>query len=155
MGLARSRATSTLRGSHPAENGGMAELTDIRRLAHRDGRFDPEAFSLVGQGLCHAARLLGKDEAKDDDRHLTARELVTGLVDLAAERYGLLAEPVLRAWGIREAADIGQITFLLIAHGVFTKQPSDRFEDFLDLPALGPALAARVRWRLGRGRGDP
>ena len=78
-----------------------------------------------------------------------ARELVEGAVDLAASRYGLLGEMVLSSWGIRRPEDIGAITFALIQHGVFSKQPDDRLEDFVGHAGLNDAIRTAVRRRLG------
>ncbi|MBA2482059.1 MAG: hypothetical protein H0V44_15450 [Planctomycetes bacterium] len=126
----------------------MALIPNLRKLARESGRYEAEAFSFVSQGLCHAARLLGKRKRSGSDRHLCAAELVEGTLDLAAERYGLLAELVLRSWGLRQASDIGEITFALIEHGVFSKQSSDRIEDFGEGPAFGPTIARRVQNRI-------
>ena len=98
--------------------------------------------------LRHAAKLYDKEREDGADRHLTALQLVEGALDLAVERYGLLAELVLRQWGLRGSDDVGAITFALIEHGVFTKQQSDRIEDFYGGPAFGPALADRARMAL-------
>jgi uncharacterized repeat protein (TIGR04138 family) len=126
----------------------MARIPNLHKLARQSGRYDAEAFSFVSQGLCHAARKLGKRTKSGSDRHLCARELLEGTLDLAADRYGLLAELVLRSWGLRAPEDIGEITFLLIEHGVFSKQPQDRLEDFTAGPAFGPALTERVHRRV-------
>jgi uncharacterized repeat protein (TIGR04138 family) len=126
----------------------MARIPNLQKLARHSGRYDAEAFSFVSQGLCHAARLLGKRGKTGSDRHLCARELVEGTLDLAADRYGLLAELVLRQWGLRGPEDVGEITWLLIEHGIFSKQPNDRIEDFMEAPAFGPALAQRVQRRV-------
>ncbi|MBA3707943.1 MAG: hypothetical protein H0W83_03870 [Planctomycetes bacterium] len=126
----------------------MALIPNLRKLARESGRYDAEAFSFVSQGLCHAARMSGKRGRTGADRHLCAAELVEGTLDLAAERYGLLAELVLRSWGLRQASDIGEITFALIEHGVFSKQPNDRIEDFGDGPEFSQAIARRVQLRI-------
>ncbi len=126
----------------------MARIPNLQKLARQSGRYDAEAFSFVSQGLCHAARRLGKRGRSGSDRHLCARELVEGTLDLAADRFGLLAELVLRNWGLRCPEDIGDITWTLIDHGVFSKQPDDRIEDFVEGPAFGPALAQRVHQRV-------
>jgi uncharacterized repeat protein (TIGR04138 family) len=126
----------------------MARIPHLSKLARLTGRYDPEAFSFVSQGLIHGARRLGKRGKSGNDRHLCARELIEGTLDLAAERFGLLAELVLRSWGLRGPEDIGEITWLLIEHGVFSKQPNDRLEDFIEGPAFGPALAQMVQRRV-------
>ena len=126
----------------------MAGPPDIQDLARLDGRYDAQAFGFVGEGLRHAARLFGKDVPGCAERHLTATQLVEGVLDLAAERFGMLSELVLRSWGVSRSEDVGSITFLFIEHGIFSKQASDRVEDFASGPAFGPELAQRTRQRI-------
>jgi uncharacterized repeat protein (TIGR04138 family) len=130
----------------------MAQGPDVRALAAEQERYDVEGFCFVSQSLRHAAALSAGQRAPGERRHLTAQQLVEGVIDLAAERFGLLAEPVLRHWGIRSADDIGNITFTLIEKGVFSKQPSDRPEDFYGGPAFPEALRERVTARLAKRR---
>lgn len=127
----------------------MAKGTDINKLARSDGRYHAEGFHFVGQSLSHAVKLHKRDQATGASRHLTARELIDGAVDLAAVRYGLLGEMVLSSWGIRRNEDLGEITFTLIEHGIFTKQPEDRVEDFSGQEPLPEAIRHSVRRRLG------
>ena len=132
--------------------GPMKKVPDLADLARRDGRFDAEAYAFVSQSLRHAAKLNRKDRASGSERHLTAQQLVDGAIDLAVERYGMLADLVLRAWGVRGSEDLGRITFALIEHGVFTKQPSDRIEDFWAGPDFEDAVEERVADRVARRR---
>lgn len=127
----------------------MSRAPDIGKVASSDGRYHVEGFHFVGQSLSHAVKLFRRDDASGPARHLTARELVEGAVDLAASRYGLLGEMVLSSWGIRRPEDIGAITFTLIEHGVFSKQPEDRLEDFVGQTGLNDSIRTAVRRRLG------
>lgn len=127
----------------------MAQGPDLRTLARSDGRYDVEALHFIGGSLRHAAKLHGREHATGDSRHLSAQELVAGAADLAAERFGLLGDLVLASWGIRSGDDIGIITFVLIEHGVFSKQSHDRIEDFYGSPPLAETVRLRVRRRLG------
>jgi len=130
----------------------MAEAPEVRLVSAELGRFDVEGFSFVSQSLRHAAALTASQRAPGERRHLTAQQLIDGVVDLAAERYGLLGGVVLRRWGIRNGDDIGSITFTLISKGVFSKQPSDRPEDFYGGPSLAEAVRERVAARLVKQR---
>lgn len=133
----------------------MGQIPDLHDLAASQGRYDVEAFCFVSQGLRHAAKLFRKERAKGHERHLTAQQLVDGVIDLAAERYGLLAGLVLARWGLRCSEDVGNITFTLIENKVFAKQPSDRLEDFAGGPEFDGTLRSRVVERLGRGSVAP
>jgi uncharacterized repeat protein (TIGR04138 family) len=117
---------------------------DLAAIAANDGRFTPEGLAFVGEGLRHQVERVSQGDAARR-RHLSAAELVDGVVDLAARRYGALADLVLAQWGLHSAADIGAVTFLLIEHGIFNRQDDDRPEDFTVLPALSGVLAARIR----------
>lgn len=128
----------------------MSQPVDLAALARDSQAYSVESFEFVGQGLRHAVKILGREEAPITERHLDASELVAGVLDLAVEQYGYLAQPVLDALHLRSPEDIGRITFILIDHQVFTKQPSDRFEDFQVLPGFADDLAARVRDRLAK-----
>jgi uncharacterized repeat protein (TIGR04138 family) len=128
----------------------MAKALDLQAVAARDGRYHADGFRFVAEALGRAADLFGKRQLEGSARHLTAAELVTGAVDLAAERWSLLGDLVLAQWGIRSSADIGEITFALIAHGIFSKEPGDRLEDFAEVHReLGRSVAVRVRERAG------
>lgn len=126
----------------------MSGVPDIQALAKAVGGYAPEAFAFVGESLRHAARLFGKESGDKENRHLKASELVEGVLDLATTRFGLMAELVLREWGLKSAEDVGRITFALIDAGVFSKQPTDRVEDFATGPDFGDTLTQRSRQRL-------
>lgn len=126
----------------------MSGMPDIDALAKAAGGYAPEAIAFVGESLRHAARLFGKENGEKENRHLSAHELVEGVLDLATSRFGLMAELVLREWGIRSGEDVGRITFALIEVGVFSKQDSDRIEDFSGGPEFGSVLTRRSRQRL-------
>jgi uncharacterized repeat protein (TIGR04138 family) len=126
----------------------VSDPIDIHTLARLDGRFDAQAFGFVGEGLRHAAKLFGKDGPECAERHLSADQLITGVVDLATERFGMMADLVLSSWGVRCNEDIGSITFLFIEHGIFSKQPEDRLEDFAIGASFASALMAGAKRRL-------
>ena len=66
------------------------------------------------------------------------------------------------AWGLRGTRDWGEIVFVLIQHGIFSKQDSDSIEDFADVydlerdleQAWQPALPDQEDLLEGGGDGD-
>jgi len=104
-----------------------ARPADIRRIAREDGRYLPQAFYFVYEGLDYKLRQLG------ERRHLAAEELLDGVRRLALRRFGLLARVVLEQWGVSRTEDFGEIVYLLIEHGLLFKQDRDSKADFKDV----------------------
>lgn len=127
----------------------MAATPDLERLAREYGKYRVEAYVFLQEGLRQAAAASGRAHADGRPQHLTAQELIDGVLALAAERYGLLAPAVLRGWGLCRSQDLGAVTFQLIDCGIFGKRPQDRLEDFEHGPEFTDAVDRRVRHRLG------
>jgi uncharacterized repeat protein (TIGR04138 family) len=98
-----------------------------------DGRYPPEAYEFLHQGLEHTSRALFGDESSDEPRHVSGQDLARGLRELALRRWGPLAPVVLRKWNIRGTRDFGEMVFFLIDLGLMGKQDVDRIEDFDDV----------------------
>lgn len=103
------------------------ERDDEQKLAQiilRDDRFGREAYRFVQEGLEFTVQRRGRKG------HVTGRELVEGLRDLARERFGLMARTVLNQWGVTQTADFGDIVFNLVEEQIMSKQDSDTRDDF-------------------------
>lgn len=104
-----------------------------------DGRYAPEAFGFLHDGLNRAvqdAHGSGADEDMDlesPNRHVSGQELAWALRDLALDRWGMLARMVLRRWGIRRTIDFGNMVYLMIDAGFMRKTDEDSLEDFRDV----------------------
>lgn len=98
--------------------------TVVARIRARDGRYAPDAYAFVMDGLDHTVSAL------EERRHVTAQELLEGLCGFARGRFGLLAFDVLSAWGITSGVDVGEIVFHLIDAGVLSRREEDTREDF-------------------------
>jgi len=98
--------------------------TPLDQVIARDPRYKPEAYVFVHDAMGHTwARL-------DQRRHVTGRELLDGIKDLALKRYGPMARAVLNSWGIRTTDDFGAIVFNLVDAGALSKTEEDHIEDF-------------------------
>lgn len=99
----------------------------LEQITAKDQRYKPEAYVFIHDALGHTwARL-------DQRRHVTGRELLEGIKDLALKRYGSLARAVLMSWGIKTTDDFGNIVFNLVDAGLLSKTAEDRIEDFHDV----------------------
>lgn len=139
----------------------------LRKLALKDGRYAPEAFTFLYESLDHAVRLAGRENAQGPERHVSGQELLAGMRVYAVELFGPLAGEVWRRWGVRETIDWGRIVFLLVDAGLLNRQDEDRIEDFKDSfdfdeafvkrykPKLPPEVLAHPREAPGAGDDEP
>jgi len=132
----------------------MAKVVKLQDIADEHGSYAVEAYAFVAEGLRRSGELTGKEEREGEERHLTATELVAGVLHLAEERYGLLAGKVLAGWGVLSSDDVGAITYHLIDAGLLGAHPRDRREDFAHGPIFTTAVKELVRRRLEVGHGS-
>jgi uncharacterized repeat protein (TIGR04138 family) len=123
---------------------------DLISIADKDGRYAWEAFEFVMEALGHSQRMFGKESPPGEvkpgpEHHVTGRELLEGVCDLARREFGLMAPVVFEQWGVRRTDDIGEIVFALISAEVLSKTDSDRFEDFYQIFDLEKALTEGYR----------
>lgn len=103
------------------------ERDDEQKLAQillRDDRFHREAYRFVQEGLEYTVQRRGRRG------HVSGKELLEGLRDMARERFGLMARTVLNQWGVKSTHDFGEIVFNLVEEQIMSKQDSDNREDF-------------------------
>ncbi len=102
----------------------MNEEEFLRWLATQKTRYHPNAYRFVLTALRHTQRGL------DQPRHVTGRELLEGISDLAKKEFGPFALTVFHEWGIRTTRDFGNIVFQLVEIGEIKKTDQDSLEDF-------------------------
>ena len=99
----------------------IKKVTDI---AERDGRYSVDCFLFIFEALNFAQAKFGKM------RHVTGKELLEAMKELALERFGPMSMTVFEHWGARTTDDFGEIVFLLVDSGLLGKTSSDSKEDF-------------------------
>lgn len=107
----------------------------VEELVRRDSRYALEAYDFVYAALAHTQEMLGRaaaDAGREgrEDRHVSPRELLQGIRDLALREFGLMARTVFRMWGIQRTDDFGEIVFNLIEAELMSKTPEDDKRDF-------------------------
>ena len=120
---------------------------NLRELVRKDPRYGYGAYEFVFEGLGYTQHRLGRDaeELPMRDRHVTGRQLLDGIRELALEQFGLMALAVFRQWGIHTTADFGQIVFNLVENDLLKKTEGDRREDFQDVYDFEEAFRADYR----------
>lgn len=96
----------------------------IAAICRRDGRYHPEAYAFVMEGLNFTVHRLSQP------RHITGRELLEGLRLYGLDQFGPLTTQVFEHWGIRTTEDFGRIVFALVEHRLLRKTEEDSLEDF-------------------------
>jgi uncharacterized repeat protein (TIGR04138 family) len=112
----------------------------VDRIRARDPRYRREAYGFVLHALGNAAQALSPERRVDPiRRHLTGAELLESVIALARSEFGALAPMVFGEWGLKSAADVGELVFQLVESGYLSARPEDRREDF-----HGPDLMRRL-----------
>ena len=91
-----------------------------------------QAYRFLFESLEEAIRLAGKQEEVGPARHVTGREVLSGICENARQQFGPLSAQVWRSWGVHEGLDWGRMVFLLVDAGLLNRQESDSIEDFRD-----------------------
>ena len=125
----------------------------LAEVVQRDPRYVYEAYEFVFTALSHTQKLLGRVPADDGtvpgpQYHVSGRELVLGIRDLAVREFGLMARIVFRLWGINRTGDFGEIVFNLVEQNLMSKTDQDSRADFQDVFDLDQALVQEFRIEL-------
>jgi len=129
--------------------------TELADIVRRDARYSYEAYEFVFDALTHTYELLGKvpPEHKraepEPQHHVSGRELLFGVRDLALREFGFMARTVFRLWGIERTDDFGEIVFNLVESNLMSKTDADTRNDFHDIYNLDEALVQNYQIHLG------
>ena len=114
-----------------------------------DGRYAPEAFGFLHDGLTRAVEATHGDEPPvEGQRHVTGKQLCEHLRDVAIERWGMLAGVVLAKWNIHETMDFGNMVYLLVENRFMRKTDEDSVEDFRGVFDFGEAFGGYEAFEL-------
>jgi uncharacterized repeat protein (TIGR04138 family) len=96
----------------------------LKRVVAQDGRYSTHAYRFVYEALDYTVKQMEKK------RHITGRELLEGIRNLALDQFGGLAIMVFDAWGVRKTADFGNIVFNLVDADLMSRSENDSPEEF-------------------------
>ena len=117
----------------------------LAEVVQRDPRYAYEAYEFLFAALSHTQQLLGRVPADDGtvpgpQYHVSGRELLHGVRDLALREFGFMARVVFRLWGINRTDDFGEIVFNLVEESLMSKTEQDSRADFQNVFDLDQAL---------------
>ena len=96
----------------------------LKKVVARDGRYHINTYRFVYEALDYTVKQL------DKKRHITGRELLEGIKNLALEQFSGLAVMVFDVWGVHKTADFGNIVFNLVEADLMSRSDEDTREDF-------------------------
>ena len=121
----------------------------LDELIQRDPRYPFEAYEFLFAALTHTQNMLERtppsDRIADQEYHVSGRELLEGVRDLALREFGLMARTVFRMWGINRTDDFGELVFNLVEAGLMSKTSEDQRKDFQGVFDLDKALVQDYR----------
>jgi uncharacterized repeat protein (TIGR04138 family) len=123
-------------------------------VVKRDPRYAYEAYEFVYEALNHTQKLLGRIVPTDlppeteKQHHVSGKELLDGIRDLALREFGLMARTVFQLWGIQRTDDFGEIVFNLVEASLMSKTDEDTRQDFHEVYDLDQALVQGYRIEL-------
>ena len=121
-------------------NGIVLDDEIMDKLRERNPQFQDAAYVFVLSALHFVIERL------PEPRHITGRELVVGVRDLALDRFGPMARTVLDHWGFKATADVGRIVFALVEAGILIKQEEDLMSDFDQVFDFDEAFGGEYPW---------
>jgi len=106
-------------------------------------RYHTDAYRFIFEALHHTQKKLDRRQQKnadDESAHISGKELLEGIRELALQDFGLLAKTVFAHWGVRETADFGKMVFEMVERGEMRKTDRDRLSDFSNVYSFNEAL---------------
>ncbi len=102
----------------------------LKKVIAADPRYPEDAYDFVRAGVSHTGKQLKAEKTSVKRHHITGRQLLEGLRELALKEFGPLALEVLHEWGIDCTDDFGNIVFNLVNHKLLGASDEDSPDDF-------------------------
>lgn len=114
----------------------------LAEIVRRDPRYSYEAYEFLFEALSHTQKRLGRQPRAEageagPQHHVSGRELVEGVRELALREFGLMARTVFRLWGIQRTDDFGELVFNLVEANLMSKTDADDRRDFHNIFDFG------------------
>jgi len=104
-----------------------SDINILRQIVEKDPHYKIEAYLFVLEALFYTRKKFNVE------KHVTGRQLLDGIKDLALERYGFMAKIVFERWGVNKTIDFGNIVFNMVNEKILSKTEEDNLEDFKDV----------------------
>jgi uncharacterized repeat protein (TIGR04138 family) len=119
----------------------------LLQLIKKDTRYTVDAYLFIREALAYAADALEMGSLSEPEpnlsleqkqqqyreRHLTGQQLCDAIRLYGINQFGLMAQTVLKSWGVETTSAFGDIVYNMIEAGMMKKSPSDRRSHFNDV----------------------
>ena len=117
-------------------------LAKLKKVLEKKPGYKLEAYSFVLSALNYSVSKL------DQPRHLTARELLSGIKEYGIDQFGPMTRVVFEHWGVKSTGDFGNIVFDLIKVELLGKTKKDKISDFWNVYDFEEAFDKNYRYSL-------
>lgn len=128
-------------------------LAKLREVREKDPRYTRQAYLFAFDALNYTLRVKMAltpeqlTELDEEQRHISARQLLEGMRDYAVDQFGYLARQVWESWGIYTTADWGNIIYNLIQAELMRASKNDSISDFTGVFEFDEAFDQAWTWR--------
>ena len=110
----------------------------VSNIYGKNTNIEKEAYYHLREALDYTCEQ--NEEKGDDNKHVSATELLQGFREFSLNQYGPMAATLFAEWNLKKCSDIGQMVFNLIEEGIFSKQESDKRSDFVEVYSFEEAF---------------
>ena len=104
----------------------------VLAICKKDPRYSPDAYTFIMEGLDYTIKSV-LNLTPRSVRHVSGKELASGLRQYAIATFGPLSLTVLTEWGIHTTDDFGNLVMNMVDAKLLAKQENDSIEDFHNL----------------------
>jgi uncharacterized repeat protein (TIGR04138 family) len=101
----------------------------LDKIVEQDLRYRRDAYVFLREALEFTQKTISKAN-KNQVRHITGRELLSGIREYALALYGPMSLTVLTEWGIHSCEDFGSMVFVMVENNLLRKTEEDSVDDF-------------------------
>jgi len=116
----------------------------VEEIIKKNARYKYDAYVFVMEALWFTQNKLKRKG------HVSGRELLGGIRELAIEQYGPMTKTLFKHWGIRETQDFGEIVFNMVENGLMRKTEKDSRNDFKNVYDFSEAFDSKELFRLDK-----
>lgn len=106
----------------------------VEHICEKDKRYKADSYEFIME----AVRFSQVKFAKAG--HVSGKELLEGVRDLAVKKFGPMTRSVFQHWGISTTEDFGNIVFNMIDNKLLQKTESDCLDDFKNVYSFDEAF---------------